>query len=116
MSAASCGRKPERSRSPRHSVTTTGSHVWRRGAATLVLAVTLVGCEKGFQMVPLVTGVPDPMKGLNGSIGCFTNSASGPLVTDPIYGTAIIDGDTHATSPALVAWRPGFTARRVGSE
>jgi len=97
--------------------------VWKRVAATLVLAVTLVGCENGYQTVPLVTGVPNSMKGTNGRVACFTNSASGPLVTDPRYGTAIIDMDTvkvmglaSPLPPVPVAWRPGFTGRRVGSE
>lgn len=44
--------------------------------------------------------------------GCFTNWAEGPLVVDPKYGTAIIVGEVQTP----VAWRPGFTGQRVGSE
>ena len=91
--------------------------VTKRVAATLALALVLVGCEAFDTPVPLLTG-----SGLSG--GCFTNHADGPLVVDPTYGTAIIDMDAVAgappglppPSPIPVAWRPGFTGRRVGSE
>jgi hypothetical protein len=62
----------------------------------------------------------DPVRLLTGPPGdwggCFTDSASGPLIVDPKYGTAIVDNDVHAVSPVTVAWRPGYTARRIGSE
>jgi hypothetical protein len=48
--------------------------------------------------------------------GCYTNSAQGPLLVDPRYGTAIIDSDVRATAPVPVMWRVGFTGRRAGSE
>ena len=83
-------------------------------AATLALAMCLLGCggllPDGSQ-VRLLTGPP----GGNGG-GCFTDSASGPLVFDPTYGTAIIDRDVGSSSPMTVAWRPGFTARRIATE
>ncbi len=87
-------------------------------AATLALALCLAGC--GFlrshgDPVQLLTGQP-----IGGS-GCFAAVGSGLLVVDPTYGTAIIDN--HLPSmvqlrdvPVTVAWRPGFTARRSGSE
>jgi hypothetical protein len=60
--------------------------------------------------VQLITGPP------GGSLGCFLNHASGRLVVDPKYGTAIVDNDVRGSTPMTVAWRPGFTARHVGSE
>jgi hypothetical protein len=48
-------------------------------------------------------------------VGCYTNSAAGPLIVDRDYGTAIKDMDVGGSS-APMTWRPGFTARRVGSE
>ena len=78
------------------------------------VAVLAVGCGlmPSSQSVQLLTGSPPPI----GSGGCFTNSASGQLVVDPKYGTAIINDDVQATFPVTVAWRPGFTARHFGSE
>jgi hypothetical protein len=66
--------------------------------------------------VPLLTGVPPMLKADNGDIGCFTNSAAGLLVADPKYGTAIIIDTDIRSDHTPVAWRPGFSARRVGSE
>jgi hypothetical protein len=87
-----------------------GRHVALIAAAALVL-----GCGQSGANVPLLTGVPPISRGNDGSIGCFTSSASGPLVADPKYGVAIRDTDTGGDlSP--VAWRPGFTGRQVGSE
>jgi hypothetical protein len=120
--------------------------VMMRVAAALVLALVIVGCGSAgdpdqngpvgspipsgpsdhpvpsgpsdhpvqrSDPVQLVTGFPT-MIGDNG--GCFTDSAAGPLLVDPKYGTAIIDTDVHSTGPVPVAWRLGFTGRRVGSE
>jgi hypothetical protein len=50
--------------------------------------------------------------GMSGDVGCYTDSASGPLVSDPRYGTAIIDrgGMNQQSNIAVpVAWRPGFS-------
>lgn len=74
----------------------------------LALALVVLGCAGP---VPLLTGAPTSV----GDIGCFTNSASGPLIVDPDHGTAIVDGDTGgATTPVM--WRPGFSSRQAGSE
>jgi hypothetical protein len=93
----------------------------KRVAATLALAVVLVGCGPSFsepslsEPVSLITTNGSP----NNEGSCATVFASGPLVVDPTYGTAIIDPSLHqpdTTRPIPVAWRPGFTARRLGSE
>jgi hypothetical protein len=67
--------------------------------------------------VPLVTGcsihIPDcsfPSR------GCYTSYATGLLVADATYGTAIIYLDVHAGRSGPVAWLPGFTARRAGAQ
>lgn len=89
--------------------------------ATIViaLALCLVGCgwlPPYGDPVQVLTGPPDGNGG-----GCFAAYAAGLLVVDPTYGTAII-GDGHPNMlvggdvPVTVAWRPGFTARRSGSE
>lgn len=80
-------------------------------AGGLALQSRLVGVPL-LNGVPLLTGVP-PMVGGG---GCFTNSAMGLLVVDAAAGTAIIDEDVRASVPMRVMWRPGFSARRVGSE
>jgi hypothetical protein len=83
-----------------------------RATTALALALSLVGCgsaEASGDPVQLITGVPPGMGG-----GCYTNSAVGPLIVDPTYGTAITDENGGGTTP--VVWRPGFTGRRVGSE
>jgi hypothetical protein len=80
--------------------------------------LSLVACgllPSTAESVQLVTGPPD---GFN---GCFSANTAGRLVVDPKYGTAIV-GDGHVSMippgavPLTVAWRPGFTARRSGSE
>jgi hypothetical protein len=90
----------------------------KRVVATLAVPLALAGCGSIFPGPHLITG-----RGMaEGS--CFTSSASGPLVVDPMYGTAIVDMDQVATAPegvsppapVPVAWRPGFTARPVGPE
>lgn len=80
--------------------------------AAVVLALFSAGCSSApaADFVPLLTGVSSLM---GSGEGCFTNWADGPLVADPNYGTAIEIGFGPATP---VAWRPGFTGRRVGSE
>jgi hypothetical protein len=48
---------------------------------------------------------------------CFTYEVTGLLVVDAKYGTAmVIDELSPERGPVPVAWRPGFTGRRVGSE
>jgi len=87
--------------------------------ATIVsaLALSLVGCgllPSHGDPVELVTG--DPLHG-----GCYTAQVAGLLVVDPTYGTAIV-ATNHGSMvqlsdmPATLAWPPGFTARRSGSE
>lgn len=90
----------------------------RRTVAAVALLVSATGCGllPGSESVPLLTGPPGVERG-----GCFTFGVSGPLVADPTYGTAIIADSMAAVTgttppPIPVAWRPGFTARRIGSE
>ena len=77
------------------------------------LAMCLVGCLTLPEPVQLITGPP------NHDGACFAATGSGLLVVDPTYGTAIIGPDSMVAlgdEPVTVAWRPGFTARRIGSE
>lgn len=85
--------------------------------ATVVvaLALCLVGCG-------LLPPHGDPVQILTAPRPvCFAADAAGLLVVDPTDGTAII-GDGHPNMlvggdvPVTVAWPPGFTARRSGSE
>ena len=62
--------------------------------------------------VELLTGIP----GNGGGGGCFTNAIEGNLIVDPKYGTAIVTTTPPEGLTAIVAWRPKFSARRVGSE
>ena len=49
--------------------------------------------------------------------GCYLSSISAKLVTDPTYGTAVIEHDPTGLDRHLpVMWLPGDTARRSGSE
>ena len=85
----------------------------RLAVTALVLALCMIGCAP----VALLTGVP-PGFPSNSASACYTNWAHGRLVVDPRYGTAIIDTDMNPANTTAVAvmWRPGLTARRVGSE
>ena len=47
-------------------------------------------------------------------IGCYTNFATGLLVVDPTYGTAITDESMGETGPVM--WPTGYTGRQAGSE
>lgn len=89
----------------------------KRAAGILALALMLVGCSSelpGREQVRLLTGPPNAGPG---NVGCFTFGVNGELIVDPTYGTAIIDrGPGGAGGPTVVAWRPGFTAWRSGSE
>ena len=90
----------------------------KRVFVTLVLAMVAVGCALLRDRVPLLAGDYD---GMASSGACFASmSVRGPLVVDPTYGTAVMDGVVieGATSAHVVpvAWRPGFTARRSGPE
>jgi hypothetical protein len=81
----------------------------RRRTSALALTLYLAGfATASDESVRLVTHNSLP-------VGCYTNWAAGPLIVDPEYGTAIKDIDVSG-STAPVTWRPGFTARRVGSE
>jgi hypothetical protein len=83
-------------------------------ALAVGLLVFSVGCSGPVgAAVPLLTGVAPGAAGSDGAIGCFTNAVEGPLIADATYGV-LITGPT--AGPAPVAFRPGFTARRVGSE
>jgi hypothetical protein len=73
----------------------------------LLLAVTIAGCGSP---VRLLTGRGD-LEG-SGMVGCYPSFARGQLVTDPTYGTAIIE---HAgTMPVM--WPPGYVGRQIGSD
>ena len=86
-------------------------------AATIVIALAL--CLGGCGLLPPQR---DPVQLLTSPQGvCFAANAAGLLVVDPTYGTAII-GDGHPNMliggdvPVTVAWPPGFSGRRNGSE
>ena len=81
-----------------HGVTT-------RMVALLALALIVLGCSEPVQ---LLTG-----DARSGAGGCPKVFASGPLVVHEQYGTAIVNPGGGAT---VVAWRPGFSAQRFGSE
>ena len=85
------------------------------GIIVVAVALCLVGCGwllfKGDPVSILTSPRPE----------CFAADAAGRLVVDPTYGTAIV-GDGYQNmliggdEPVIVAWPPGFTARRSGSE
>ena len=94
-----------------------------RAVAVGALAVFLLGCTGqtgvgqtepiGSEDVPLLTGEVPSLSGR-----CFGTSI-GTFVPDAAYGIAI--QYEHAPNappipPLPVAWQPGFTAQRVGSE
>ncbi len=84
--------------------------------AALALALCLGGCALWPSDPVLLTG--EPM----GPNSCFASATgTGLLVIDPKYGTAIIDNGQQSAvglgdEPLTVAWRPGLTARWIGSE
>jgi hypothetical protein len=80
-----------------HRVRATVRAVW----VTLVLAMLLAGCGGS---VPLLTG---------GSGSCLLNWFEGELVSDPAYGTAIIQRNGR---PLPVRWPIGYTGRSSGLE
>jgi hypothetical protein len=95
--------------------------IGRIGALALALMFLGCGADELARLgsgAQLLTGIPMPGGAIlaSGEAGCYTNSAAGPLVVDPTYGTAIIDSDTGSSGPTPVMWRPGFTAHRAGSE
>jgi hypothetical protein len=86
----------------------------KRLAATLALALLVLGCGLLPAPVQLVTG--DPLHN-----GCFAADVAGLLMVDPTYGTAIVGNNGPSMVrlsdvPVTVAWPPGFTGRRSGSE
>lgn len=93
--------------------------------AGLVLALIVTGCGLRGESVTLLTGVPALAGGDEGAWDgpCFTNSLSGTLVTNPEWGTAFVTdagprGGTGGgpSTTSIVAWPPGYTGLRVGSE
>jgi hypothetical protein len=95
----------------------------KRVAATLVVALVLVGCGTLLpEPVHLLT--PPPADGMIGSSvlitfgpdGCVSNPYAGELVVDATYGTAFIATGGGDATPLPVVWRSGFTGRRSGSE
>jgi hypothetical protein len=95
--------------------------VTKRLVATVALALVVLGCSPSVQLgepVEVLTGFPTL---LGNGPGCYTNSASGQLIADPQYGTAVIDEimlrvTGTIPSPVPVMWRPGYSAHRLGSE
>ena len=83
--------------------------VMKRLVATIAIVLGLVGCGPSGASLPLLTG--DLLDG-----GCYLATASGRLVVDPSHGTAIIGEGGTVDDRRIVAWRPGYTARRSGSE
>jgi hypothetical protein len=89
--------------------------VTKRVAASVALTLCLVGCG-------LLSSKGDPVRLLTSpQRECFAADVSGLLVVDPTDGTAIV-ANNHPSMvwlsdvPVTVAWPPGFTARRSGSE
>jgi hypothetical protein len=94
-------------------------------AALILLAAALVGCGSvgasvgasaiaSDDSVYLLTGVgPNGNSASDGS-GCFLDWAVGLLSVDPTSGTTVKDEGTGQVMPIM--WKPGYTARRVGSE
>ena len=83
-----------------------------RAALAMALVGAIVGCGFAGESVPLLTGT---VPGYTDHGGCFTNFAVGLLVTDPDYGTAVVD-ETASGTRTPVMWRPGYFGKRVGSE
>jgi hypothetical protein len=76
--------------------------------------VFVVACGPFAGPVQLLTGAPQ-------GDGCYTSGATGLLVVDALYGTAVVDEvmakvTGSARGPIPVSWRPGFTGRHAGSE
>jgi hypothetical protein len=90
---------------------------WVAGGLAFALFLGLAWLAPWKQGVQLLTG-DGSMGGhaLGYGSGCYTDWAEGPLVIDANAGTAILDNDLHATVPAPIMWRPGYSARQVGSE
>lgn len=91
----------------------------------VLLTALVVGCGSvgasaplASESVHLLTGV-DPVHGNTASdgSGCYLDWTLGLLSVDPVYGTQIKDeGGDPPGQVAVVMWRPGYTARQVGSE
>jgi hypothetical protein len=80
--------------------------------AWVVVVFLAVACSPN---VPTIV----PIKLLTTEMPCYTAELDGMLVADARYGTVLVeDGGTPEapSDPIPVAWRPGFTARQVGSE
>jgi multidrug efflux pump subunit AcrA (membrane-fusion protein) len=108
----------------------------RRVAATLVVALVLVGwgCASEPTEEPPLTGtlVPGPVHLLApgpadrvisssvfitfGADGCVSLPHAVDLVADATYGTAFVWTGGRDAAPLPVMWRRGFTGRRSGSE
>jgi hypothetical protein len=87
-------------------------------ALGLAFGVAFVGLRGS--PVTILTG-PGGITGNTASsyTGCYTDFIVGKLVTDPTYGTAVIDHDPKGLNPDHlypVMWLPGDTGRQSGSE
>lgn len=86
----------------------------------LVLTVGLLFVSMRGAPVTILTGTGG-ISGTVGStqVGCYTDFITAELVTDPTYGTAVIEHDSTGHNPDHrypVMWLPGDTGRRSGSE
>jgi hypothetical protein len=85
----------------------------------LVVACTGVAASTGPDASTGADASTGPIKLLTTEMPCYTAELDGMLVADARYGTVLVeDGGTPEapSDPVPVAWRPGFTARQVGSE
>ncbi len=87
-------------------------------ALGLAVGVAVVGLRGS--AVTILTG-PGGIPGNTASsyTGCYTDFIVGELVTDPTYGTAVIEHDPNGRNPDQrypVMWLPGDTGRQSGSE
>ena len=86
-----------------------------RIAATLVIGLLVTGC--GLLREPVPT--PEPVQLLTSDPqqrGCYSLQIDVPLSVDPTYGTGSGQQIVRGDWVQVVAWRAGFTGRRIGSE
>jgi hypothetical protein len=84
-----------------------------RAALAVAIMCCVVGCGSPGPTgdpVHIIVGTPPGIP-----VGsCYTFGVVGTLVPDSTWGTALIDPTSGNSTP--VAWRPGFTAWRVGGD
>lgn len=87
----------------------------------LVLAFGLVFVSMSGAPVTILTGTGGISGNTVGStqVGCYTDYITAELVTDPTFGTAVIEHNSTGRNPDHrypVMWLPGDTGRSSGSE